>query len=626
MKHRILVLCIFSFLCLQQCAQDKVNYNLDFKTTNLKDFKWDYSLVPVFRIDSTEKIDNKYPVCFEQYSVPIFGNILDPLRVVLSQQIFIPNEHKFSDSICVSIHNKCYNLSVAQLKLFCLDTDDKLVYTDSIDINNDSCWTRKSLSFPVLKAEKMLLGFYAFGWDMPSPKWRDIQKLYIDRLSVTINNRDIEEYNYRPKPKETKLDIGKAIKLSPGNDSSFAQIPIPDDKKIIGIGESMHGSKTINQIEVQLMKQLIESRQCRLLLFEADIHEMLLANLYVQGQTPEDYHKSLSEVSGYTLFSSDVFCDFMLWLRQYNKKAPASEKVRVYGLLDVPSESYMNPLFDFLYAFYSEKNKEMIFPLLGLLNFRELDKALEITCASEKLKQVLENDNYSDFVWNLTKAVERLRALKNFTASPFHDIYTRDYSMFETAQHYISEYTKKEDKVCIVAHNGHIAKQGNYLFPYIQSMGYYLNNYYGNACYSAGIFVGKGNVLSASSLEKKQFWTREKLDDFLDGSIEDLCAKTGIPSFYYSTIDLEAGNFYYRNIGNTCFHSSSDNWFGNLRSSFDGLFFISESQAAEKPIFENGNDLTVKKIIEHADIYKSLKQDNASIEKMDKIETKQEKP
>jgi erythromycin esterase-like protein len=600
-SYIFLLFLLFLLSCSQEKTAVKAVYNLDFSNVEIKNSKWYYSFEPFAHIDSTEKkINGKYPICFEQDFHPVIQNIYPSFQLVLHQQLFIPQTVYLSDTIRVSIRNKCYNLSEGWLKFFCTDANDNLLYSDSIDINNDNCWEYKEVTFPVIHAEKMLLGIYALGYDYPSPKLREVQKLYIDRIGVTVNNKDIEDFNYQPTTEKVALNQNQIINLIPTEVNSFAQIPIPNSKTIIGIGESVHGSKSISEIEVQMMKKLIENHNCRLLLFEANMYQMLLANLFIQGKFSENSTNILNETASYTTFSSTLFCDFMWWLRKYNETV--TDKVRVYGILDLNYHIYVNPLFDYLYAFYNKQTDSEVHPLLQLLYDRKFT-ILKDTMQFTQLAQVMGKQNYSDFLYALSNVPQYLQLDSLSFNTNLHRIFMRDYQMFEIAERYMSENIKTGETVCIVAHLGHLNKKDSN-FPYFRSMGSLLKDKYEDSYFVTGIFAGRGSIASVS-LNEKALQPMD-LSCLRDGSIESLCYKNDLPCFYYSTSNLSGSNYYYRRIGNS-YIKQSEYWYGNLKSRIDGFIFISKSQAIDNPFYLDEFVLACDKIESHTNIIKNIK-------------------
>lgn len=589
---------VFFLACSSNSGYNR--YNLSFSNVDLRNFSWSYENYLFVRIDSLEeKIENKYPICFEQNPKPAIFNYYYPLGVSFSQQLFIPQELSHLDTLRVSIHNKCNNLSEAQLKLFCLDESDSLMYVDSININNDSCWTRKYLSVPALKINKILLGVYAIGYDFPHYKSKYKQKLWIDKIDVKINNKRIEDYNFYPKPISENFNIDELTSLSllELDGDSFQNIPIPDDISVLGIGESMHGSKTITEVEILQVKNMIKNKKCKLVLLEADMYEMLLANLFVHGLIKENDLETSHKISGYSVQPfPDVFYDFLLWLRKYNEKV--KDKVSVYGIMDIGNTSWKYSLLDYLHTFNNVENKNTIYPLLRLL-YDEAPNILNEVKKSSKLQEIMGENFYSDFLYVLTRA-SFFNSNKQLNAY-FHQFSQRDYRMFENASYFISK-SKGLTTTCIIAHVAHVDNVGSG-FPYLRSMGYYLKEKYGVKYFTIGIFAGLGNLSTINLFkpEKEQIYHVISLSPPIKGSIEFFCSKQPHVCFYSSTKEIENKNLYYRGIGNV-YIETNQYLYGNLKKRLDGLIYVSETEASESPEHYE-TELELNRISKYIDIF-----------------------
>lgn len=70
-------------------------------------------------------------------------------------------------------------------------------------------------------------------------------------------------------------------------------------KKIIGLGESIHGSRSIIQKKKEITEKLCEDKNIKLICFEAGIDMVMNWDLYIQGILPESYRQKIEdEVTG----------------------------------------------------------------------------------------------------------------------------------------------------------------------------------------------------------------------------------------------------------------------------------------------------------------------------------------
>jgi len=141
--YRIIFLTIFIFLlsCCFSC-QNQSKYNLDFRTTDISNIKWESNNIPCLTIDSIELINGKNPLLIKQcpnFSTNPFSNQL----IVYWYQPFILPDKNYSDEEkgIIEINNKCSNIYELNLVLFGFDKYENIVYSDSVNINNDS-WSK----------------------------------------------------------------------------------------------------------------------------------------------------------------------------------------------------------------------------------------------------------------------------------------------------------------------------------------------------------------------------------------------------------------------------------------------------------------------------------------------------
>jgi len=229
---------LYLCMCGGLYSQQKAKYNLDFSDLSVDGFAWNQLNPSACKLDSTEKYNGKYPICIENedfFSVRM-GNYGS-----LSQLFVIPNTCKSSDSVKISITNKCMNIGEIQMKIFCYGYEDQLLYIDSVDINNDSIWSDYKSSFQLNNTAKMVVGVYFIGLHLAN----EIQNFWIDRISIQINNQDIENYAFNENPCIVPFNESEIMPLDIKDEKSFSKIPIPANKKVIAIGESINKSKQL---------------------------------------------------------------------------------------------------------------------------------------------------------------------------------------------------------------------------------------------------------------------------------------------------------------------------------------------------------------------------------------------
>lgn len=559
-RHKIYYSQIFSallftfFFSSNIFSQIESKYNLNFCNINRDVFKWKFSALPEnIQIDTSEIVNGKNPLCMAQQQRAIIHAF--PLILNFYQKIYLPETIDNSDSIYISIHNKCFGLNKIKLNCFGLNITDEIVYQDSIDINNDNYWEEKSLAFRVMDVNKILIGIVGVGFDF---KFIGEQKFWIDRINISINKEiDIENFPL-PLIRLQQINEDSIIRFSVDDEDSLEKLEFSAGK-IIGLGESIHGSKTINELQVQLIKNLIQKYNCRLVLFEMNTYELLMWNLFIQSKLPEDYMGNIKENITNNLFSVDALSCLLLWLRSYNETV--DKKVRLHGLLDL-FYNKENPLFDYLYSFVNDNTVSYIYPVLEEIHKNKMKEAFVKVENSDKLKQLMGKEEYYNFLFALKRSIDSSR-FKGIVTE-FQRINSRDFSMWKNADWFLSSYKNDNETAVIIGYDSHINKKSSEnLFPYVYSLGYYLDQKYTNKYCPLGIYVAKGTFTSKS--------VDGKLTDFSlppprKESLECLGEKVGSPCFFYPSKFLSDSDVFFRCIANMYI---GDNYFyGSLKQQF----------------------------------------------------------
>jgi len=308
------------------------------------------------------------------------------------------------------------------------------------------------------------------------------------------------------------------------------------------------------------------------------MYSTLLWNLYVQGKLPEE---KLSDIKYLLLLREisdpNVISDFLIWLRNYNEKS-GDKKVYIAGNVDIHYNLLGSPLFDYLDTYYNETTKELILPLLNLLNKRKRNEneGLEYMANNkEQLISILGDTEYDILYYVLSRLFVQ-KQIKSLEQS-YANLQTRDFSMYNNSKKFIEYLLAKDETAVIVAHLDHTNKKYSIgIFPYVFSMGYYLNEYYGDSYYNIGFLVGEGKITTRKIRQQDITVTNLKYPQ--DNSLEKLCMEQSIFSFYYNIpSDKNGYHTKYRWIGNG-YLPYEEYSVANLATQLDAFIFIKESQ------------------------------------------------
>lgn len=315
-----------------------------------------------------------------------------------------------------------------------------------------------------------------------------------------------------------------------------ADITVPDEVRIIGLGEATHGNVELQTVKKEVFQTLIEKDECRVFALEGDFGGCLKVNEYIHGGdgTAEE---AAAEI-GFGLYRTEEMADFIEWMRAYNASVPAEKQASFYGF---DMQRYDN-------------NKEILFAYLKGVDAQ----------AEEKLQDALK-DMTDDTVYTQSKEVNQKAAetMKTFLeemqtereryiAASDEKSYEIAYACGEcimqnaTIQAGGVDYNTARDtymaekvgtilelaeggRVLISGHNGHIQKvSSNASYT---CMGELLASAYGEAYYTIGTdFIdGEVNVIGSSG-------EQTTVGIHLDNALKDQIARLDGNEFY---IDIE---------------------------------------------------------------------------------------
>ena len=129
------------------------------------------------------------------------------------------------------------------------------------------------------------------------------------------------------------------------------------EAKILAIGETIHGTETMNDIAIDIIKNRIIHNNCRLILLEIPFENSFYINRYIE----KDSNFKIDSISTYfdrSLFSSS-FLSLIEWIKRHNSHS--DKKVFFWGI-DVNYIQLQSKLdlFKFFYTLnITEQNKNL---------------------------------------------------------------------------------------------------------------------------------------------------------------------------------------------------------------------------------------------------------------------------
>lgn len=598
----LLCVLILFFICRNLNAQDK--YNLEFR--NIVDFKWFTNVNFIIRVDSSVLIYDKYPMVLEQEKNNPFPVLGLPLLTPDIRQTFLLPDSLKNACIEISINNKCFNMERLLLRVIGLSECQEIAFSDSVNISNVEQWTEK-----LLKLKLRDIKFLIVGLDGYSPNFqKKPSKLYLDRIKILLNDQPIEEIasinkldSYKPIESYCGLLVADSI------NKNFIQKTLLPNKRIIALGETVHGSAEIAECVFNIIKENILNNNCRCVMIEEDISMLLKMNLFVNEILPE---KSLEEIKkdmdGIHL-NTNALLHFLSWLRKYNHEMPAN-KVSLWGI-ESQLNFARNALFDYFYTFYDVEYKSIFCQMLEFLRSLNYRQAFVLaTAQSAVLMDVMGKDEYEKFLYVLDFQNQLKNESQN-AVDGYLSVRKRDFYMFKNVDHFLQHNLQENEKVIIYTHFGHAQKkeQLRTIFPIIFPLGYYLAQKYKDSYGVVGITIGEGEITTRSNEAQGEF-IAYKLTPSSASSLEKLFMDIKKEYIYCPSQCLLNDIYLIRHIGNSVWKEQPE-IYNVVKKCVDGLVFIRHSRGFINDKFDSNY---LYKYIQRRKILQQLQENNNSMD------------
>ncbi|WP_247728556.1 erythromycin esterase family protein [Halovivax limisalsi] len=291
--------------------------------------------------------------------------------------------------------------------------------------------------------------------------------------------------------------------------------------RVVGLGESTHGTREFFQLKHRLVRHLVTEHDVRAIALESNFAETLAIDEYVVHGTGS-LDLALDGIYFWT-WTVESVRDLFEWLRSFNRCRPIDDRVRVYGL-DI---QYTQGAVDWLVSFFEAADPGLDGPVLGALDAvgdggiapaqsersdAGFDRAIEtvrrVTAHVERHRETYRKRRGRRRVVRLAKQLSVLertlryrravrawdRATAPRSATVARLLQYRDREMADTAA-WVLEATDA-DQLAIWAHDDHVNRvltrdrNSDISAP---SMGRYLADRYGPAYVAVGFAFGRGS-------------------------------------------------------------------------------------------------------------------------------------
>lgn len=307
-------------------------------------------------------------------------------------------------------------------------------------------------------------------------------------------------------------------------------IEIPEETRIVALGEATHGNKEFQELKLEVFQTLVEKTNVRALILEGDFGGCALANKYIQGGegTAEEVTRKL----GYRIYGTDEMCEMVQWMHDYNMTVDEDQKVRLYGM-DVQSDiwniqiikEFYQELDEAKYKDYSDRMDALLGTEDDAYNPDEYDNIISLM---DEIGSDIETnkDAYAEKVGlpQVEICQQATVAIKSYMELREKQNYSnkfRDTKMKEFVD-WTLEVEEREfnSELMLASHNGHMTQ--NYSSP-ATFLGVFLNEEYGDAYFAIGTdyYYTNDNVPGKDGRMVARLCSNDKLAYQVKGMSED---------------------------------------------------------------------------------------------------------
>lgn len=298
---------------------------------------------------------------------------------------------------------------------------------------------------------------------------------------------------------------------------SVENLSLPQDKKIIALGEATHGNVEFQQLKLDVFKKAMEQCDVRAFALEGDYGGCEQVNRYIHGG--EGTAQEAAAAIGFAVYRTDEMAELISYMRAYNKSASEGDDIRFYGF-DMQRLSYA---FQFLMEACAELHIDTT-TLEKLVVGESLNPAYELSTQTEVLTQVkseLKNSGASDREVHYADMLLQYCELQSISMADGGAL--RDQFMAENVKWILRQEQRGDhEQIFITGHNSHVAKCGSY-----DSMGKILSKDAENGYYVIGtdFYRTRCNMPARSSAKRtcQRFYSHAPLTKAAKRAGYDIC-------------------------------------------------------------------------------------------------------
>ncbi len=592
MRPYLVLFCFFIFIfpfCAAQTIEEA--FNLRFLERGFSDLTYCRSY-----IDSTQQTtDGFHPIKIEFYNKKeetyqavrkldkataaenAWNSLLPPKEegcsFLWSKTVILPDYA--GDEVCIFTLQCKTEIDSVIFIVRAFDRHDNPLSSDSVLIRTTNQWMDHSLSFQKKQVRAAQISIRYHG-EVDANEGLGV---YLSRVKMTVGNQEINDFPVSSlvHNEKVRLHPNTMIPLLHESDKSLAAVTEWSDKKIIGLGEQIEGLQDIQEIQIELMKHLITSENCKLILLPLPEDFCVRWNLFLQGKQGESFEIELLEELEACVNHPELYQDFLKWLQLYN--AQTDVPVRIVGIYTF-DEGFRNRrniyMTDYLLQLSTRREDSIYFA--HAMYRHEYPQVKEYILDSDLSSSLLDQD----FKYLLFLMEELIQVHTFYEGKRVEREKTADRA--KRIEQVVTIYLPGTEKGVFLAPSRDINKRlpvcDRFSFE-TDPLGSYLLQQYGSDYHAVSIQVGERifsadtlateGVAKSRSIRRGYTWMKSgKLNPPLPFTFEAAGIECGVPYFYYSTSQLPEGIVGFRRYYD--FH------FCTISSHFDGLIFLKEAK------------------------------------------------
>jgi len=295
-------------------------------------------------------------------------------------------------------------------------------------------------------------------------------------------------------------------------------ISIPEDAKIIALGEATHGNAEFQQLKLDVFKLLVEKYGVRAFTLEGDYGGCEQVNRYIHGG--EGTAQEAAAAIGFAIYRTKEMAGLISFMRQYNDSAAEGEDLRFYGF-DMQRYVYS-------FNFLTEACKKLGVDTVDLEKLMDGENWSGKYDYPARMKIITHVKTELEDKENSAKTIHFADMLLQYcelqgVSDADNGGTLRDRIMAENIQ-WIAEQERKVgcERIFVTGHNSHVARWGSY-----DSMGKLLAKEMGESYYVIGTDFYKTccNMPSRSSGRRTNqvFYSHDPLAKAVKTAGLDIC-------------------------------------------------------------------------------------------------------